>query len=147
MNTLARELFGDVANRYDAPAPQNDPFDVVRAMGKAEDTAWRNELVDLPGGNGEAAFTQAKEHEGLIESSKASIPAALFMAEGERKSLQPRHGGHFLDGVHQKGGACIAKDEHERAGCERQTEVDSAVDHKKRLIAAFEDMADLWQGT
>src|SRR5579883_2945561 len=65
MNTLARELFGDVANRYDAPAPQNDPFDVVRAMGKAEDTAWRNELGDLPGGNGEAAFTQAKEHERL----------------------------------------------------------------------------------
>src|SRR5579883_64512 len=65
MNALARELFGDVANRDDAAAPQNDPFDVVRAMGEAENTARRNKLSDLPGGNGEAAFTKAKEHEGL----------------------------------------------------------------------------------
>jgi hypothetical protein len=63
--TLADEFFGDVADRNDATAAKDDPFDLTRLMRKAKDTAGRNEFGNHPRSDSKAAFAEAEEHEGI----------------------------------------------------------------------------------
>ncbi len=77
-------------------------------------------------------------HYGLIEGREAAIPLALFRGERERERLQLRHAGHFLDAIDQQRGARLTQDKNQGAGCERQTEMDRAVDHKESLLATLQ---------
>ena len=59
---LADECFGNIANRNDATTTKNDAVDLRSFLSKAKDATGSGKFGDLVGGQGEAAFTEAKEN-------------------------------------------------------------------------------------